>query len=460
MKNFTSVARLASLLFVFQIVAPAQEQPAAAPTPTKLEYAHPLQIVWQKLYKENNYLAALLELKRREAEYFADPLLKADYLDVLSTQHSYVGDLAAMYDIEEKFLAEIEPRSKVRARNQAELKTSPLENFTARPAVDAIAAAADKEQIVIVNEEHRTPVHRALTYRLLSKFYAKGFRYLALETLRFEDTAELNKRGYPTAKSGSYTFEPIFGDMVRQALKLGFTLVAYEREGGCTKPADFIFCSDERESKQAQNIYDRILKNDPQAKILVHVGRDHALKGKIMENSFMMAGYLQNISGIEPFTVDQTRYSERRNPLDEEPLYRFLTGKNLLLKEPTVFESAVAEKKFYSAAPKRYNLHVFTPRDNYVNGRPDWLRLDGARREHRPKLKKLNLKSEKQIYKSAAPVLVQAFVAGESADAIPVDQIILYPEKKSPALMLPAKGAFEIKAVDESGKIVGSYRIK
>jgi hypothetical protein len=36
---------------------------------------------------------------------------------------------------------------------------------------------------VMINEEHDTPLHRAFTTRLLPVLYAKGFRYLAAETL-------------------------------------------------------------------------------------------------------------------------------------------------------------------------------------------------------------------------------------------------------------------------------------
>ena len=55
-------------------------------------------------------------------------------------------------------------------------------------------------------------------------------------------------------------------------------------------------------------------------------------------------------------------------------------------------------------------------------------------------------------------MLVQAFLEGESADAIPVDQFIIYPAKQIPALMLP-KGRFEIRAVDESVTILGRYKL-
>jgi hypothetical protein len=102
---------------------------------------------------------------------------------------------------------------------------------------------------------------------------------------------------------------------------------------------------------------------------------------------------------------------------------------------------------------------VFTPRARYVNGRPDWLTLGGQRKAYRFDLKKILLQSDERKLKAATPVLVQAFVRGESPDAIPIDQMILFPGKEIPVLMLP-QGAFDIRAVDEKGKVIGQYQIK
>jgi len=440
------------ILFVFNCFSVSAQQ-SNVPAQNS-ELPKPATIYRQGL-AENNYLAPLLQLRERKAEYLADAQMRESYLEYMAQLYDFVGDYPAAYAMEEKFLADLEPRIKFRARNAKEIATSPLENYSPRSAVDAIAAAADKHQIVIVNEEHRTPVHRALTHRLLTALYRKGFRYLAVETLRADDT-ELNKRGYPTQKSGSYTSDPVFGDVIRQAIRIGFKTVAYEAEQRCPKPEDFVACQNYREVAQAQNIYDRILKNDPKAKILIHAGRGHASKGKEEDGFAFMARHLWDISGIEPFTVDQENYNERKNPVDERPLYRFVTAKNLLLKEPTVFQSP--EGKFFSDS-EGYDLRVFTPRTQYTDGRPDWLQLGGARRNFRVNLKKLNLQTQQGKLKSDQPLLVQAFIKGEGTDAIAIDQIILYPKQSVSVLMLP-KGDFRIWAIDKDGKVLGQYEKK
>jgi hypothetical protein len=334
--------------------------------------------VYRKHIDVNNYLAPILELKAREAEYLAAPEMREDYLETMTQLHAFVGDYPAAYAFEEIFLGDLEPRIKFRAQNAKDITKSPLENFKAISAFEAIKTAADRHQVLIINEEHRVPAHRALTYRLLAALYAKGFRYFAAETL-YESDSDLNRRGYPVQKSGYYTADPVYGDVVRQALKLGFRVIPYEfiPEKCQPKPDNPMYCANLREVGQAQNLYDRILKDDPHAKIFIHVGRGHASKQAEWQGMAFMARRLWGISGIEPFTVDQVHYSERKNPIDERPLYRYLMDKNLLLAEPTVFHSS--DGKYFSDW-EGYDLRVFTPQAKYAKGRPDWLLLGGARK--------------------------------------------------------------------------------
>jgi hypothetical protein len=82
--------------------------------------------------------------------------------------------------------------------------------------------------------------------------------------------------------------------------------------------------------------------------------------------------------------------------------------------------------------------------------------MNGIRRAEKFDLKKLNLESKNQAFTGKESVLIQAFLAEESAEAIPFDQIILEPNQKIPVLML-SKGNFKIRAMDRYGKILGQY---
>lgn len=282
---------------------------------------------------------------------------------------------------------------------------------------------------------------------------------MALESLSETDT-QLNSRKYPVQKSGTYSADPVFGDMIRTALKMGFKVVPYDSgDPNCQpKPDNPIFCPNERERGQAQNIYDRILKNDPQAKILVHGGRDHIAEIKATDQNNEDAGFafmgwhFKNITKIDPFTIDQMHMSERRNPADEAPIYRYTTRKRTL-SEPTAFLST--DGKFWGGGTE-HDMKIFHPRAKYENGRPTWLKLEG-RKMAAVEYKKLNLPIRKQIFTGQNPILVQAFFAGESEDAVPVDQIIiLYPNKKIPVLMLPVS-KFRTKAKNKTGQTIAAY---
>ena len=50
-------------------------------------------------------------------------------------------------------------------------------------ALESIETIAGKRRAVMINEEQRTPFHRAVTLQLPAKLYAKGFRYFAAETV-------------------------------------------------------------------------------------------------------------------------------------------------------------------------------------------------------------------------------------------------------------------------------------
>jgi hypothetical protein len=81
-----------------------------------------------------------------------------------------------------------------------------------------------------------------------------------------------------------------------------------------------------------------------------------------------------------------------------------------------------------------------------------------GRRAYTINLKRLKLSYHNQFYRGVEPILIQAFYAAESADTIPADQIILYPEKEIPALMLQ-KGKYRIRALDKLGKVIDEYQI-
>lgn len=399
---------------------------------------------------QGNYLGALLRLKELAPRYLSSAF-RQTYLDTLPQLYSYVGDDRGLYEAEARLLAHLRTIPNGPSREVTDLASSPLDACGPTRALDVIASAAESHQVIMTNEEHRTPVHRAYVLQLLPMLRHKGFRYLALEALH-ESEAALAARGYPTHASGSYLNDPVFGDMVRSALRLGFKVVPYEHRERCEmRPDNPLFCQDERERGQARNLT-RILAADPGAKMLVHVGRGH--NAKWQSRGFAMMGFhFRQLSGIDPYSVDQLQ-SERLLRADESALYRYVL-RNWRISMPSVFTCPGGS--FWGGEEGRgYDLTIFHPRAQMLEGRPAWLRMGRYRRPVRIDARRLELPVGNGRYRGAEPLLIQALLRIEGPDAIPVDQIMVERGSRLPILLLPA-GDYRIRLVDRLNRQVAQY---
>lgn len=164
-------------------------------------------------------------------------------------------------------------------------------------AIERILSEAQKAQVFMMNENHYYPQHRLLVKELLPKLKSLGYSYLALEALAAPNDSLLNVAGaFPTLSTGFYTREQHFGNLLREAVKLGFKLVAYENTDNKM----------DRELGQATNLYNRTLAVDPKAKILVLVGIDHLLEKPTPYGKKWMATVFKEKYGIDPLTLSQT----------------------------------------------------------------------------------------------------------------------------------------------------------
>src|SRR5690606_17052867 len=120
-----------------------------------------------------------------------------------------------------------------------------------------IGSKSGDYRVVMVNEAHHKPQTRLLTLALLPELRARGFKYFAAETFGEEPL----EKGYPTKDSGYYTRDPVFAEIVREAVRLGYALVPYEAFGVLDGSQQA------RETRQAERLAE-ILARDPDAKIL------------------------------------------------------------------------------------------------------------------------------------------------------------------------------------------------
>ncbi|EZH72135.1 hypothetical protein ATO12_24675 [Aquimarina atlantica] len=182
-------------------------------------------------------------------------------------------------------------------------------NVVVKEAKQEILKQTISKKVVMFNEEHHNPYHRVYVETFLKDLKKQGFTVLALETLAWEDQ-KLNSRKYPISKSGTYTKEPYFANLVRKALELGYKVLPYESKEIVDNMSIAI-----REKNQADNLVNIITKEP--GNILVLAGYSHIAEKPIASGhggaNEWMASILKTKYGIDPLTIDQTEMINEEN---------------------------------------------------------------------------------------------------------------------------------------------------
>ena len=284
---------------------------------------------------------------------------------------------------------------------------SPLDDddFHSEPAVDAIARLAKDRKAVFFNENHSYPLTRTLTVQLLARLRQEGFDTFAAETLYQTDMEALAKRGYATSASGFYTEEPIYAEMVHEALKLGYRVVAYEALSNAT--------ADAREAEQARNLQRDVFEKHPDARLVVNAGYAHIQEhGKYLGGS-AMGQHFARITDFDPLTIEQTMLIPHDKLASDHPYYRAAMEK-LSPAQPIVFIDR--KGKPWSLKKKAYDVSVFFPEEVLQKGRPTWLALGGLRQP---------FEVSGRMCRNDYPCMVEARYAGEPDEAIPADRVVI-----------------------------------
>lgn len=284
---------------------------------------------------------------------------------------------------------------------------SPLKEtgWKAENAVDAIARLAKDRKAIFFNENHSFPLTRTVTVQMLQRLREEGFDTFAAETLYQTDMEALPGRGYAIDQTGFYTQEPIYSEMVHEALKLGYRVVAYEALSDAT--------GDAREAEQAQNLKRDVFKGHKNARLVVNAGYAHIQEhGKYLGGS-AMAQHFERITDIDPLTIEQTMMIPHDKLASDHPYYREAMV-TLAPKQPFVF---VDEKgKPWTLKEKAYDVSVFFPEEVLQRNRPTWLALGGLR---------VPFVVSGRMCDDAYPCMVEARYEGESDEAIPADRIVI-----------------------------------
>jgi hypothetical protein len=308
-----------------------------------------------------------------------------------------------------------------------------LPNFNdwqSEDAADAVAKMATERHIVMINEAHHDAHTRELTLELLPRLYALGFRYFAVEALGQKDPG-LQQRGYATDESGTeYLMEPLYGEIIRQAIKLGYTLVPYDPENATLN---------DRDTQEAQAVYAHVFAKDPHAKLFVHAGYSHIDKapGNLGEGIVPMAVQLKQLSGYDPLCIDQAQFRDVAVGGLDFGFYSDLVV-TFRPRGPIVLRNR-RTNTIWTSDPLRHDVSVILPpafdRDVDINGvmkpdvlrrkivlphepfdvneRPQWLTLDR---------KRVPFPISQGMCNGQLPCVIEADYPNEAEDAVPADR--------------------------------------
>jgi hypothetical protein len=150
---------------------------------------------------------------------------------------------------------------------------------------ELLAIGLSRSRVVMMNEAHsgmkRCIRTREIGRRILPVAHEVGVRHLAMEALY-----------------GPYLTQPELQALIDDAEELGWRLIPYE--------VNQLMSSNEREEGQARNLASALAQLPPETPILVWCGIGHLWKEPPRAEWIPMACRFWEMTGIEPFSIDQT----------------------------------------------------------------------------------------------------------------------------------------------------------
>lgn len=282
---------------------------------------------------------------------------------------------------------------------------------------DKIVEIANKNQVIILNENHYYPKNRLFAMQMLTVLKQNGFTHISLEA--FDPPVDRKIQYSPKHEDGQYTSEPYYAHFFRKAKALGFVIQGHESYDGCEG-------RDSREIGQAKNIY-KILKEKPDAKIFVYVGFGHIEKDTLIgDKRKKMAFYFKKLSGINPLTINQTTI----NADNKEDL--------LLIARSNVNDSLrnKSSADYFLVNNIKANLNLIYPNSVFIKS-------------------KIKIKNLKAYKKKEVLVEIIDFVEYDllKDSAVPISSFITIPKNKKINLELPI-GKYHIYVKTTDNKII------
>lgn len=330
MNGFVFMKSVTLFLLSFIIIAPLRSQSVET-------YENPLWAfdLLRQTWEDNGDFYSL-EKKLEQDSIHVIPAFRDYYGQALMTVQTFNGN------IEGKDQSNISFRNPIKKLKKSEV---------ADDGVHAVGAAAfllehlQNQQILMFNEAHLYPQHRAFICSLLPALYKLGYKHLFMETL----SRKKQVHSYPERDLGIYTNEPVMANLLRISTRVGFKLHSYD---------GYEYAN--RDSASAQNIL-RVVRENPDDKFIVLCGFEHNNEKK----KHTLAYYLSQT--INPFTVDLTLYSEPESSAHYGEMIR-----HYQISVPSVLVD-IQNRSIAMRNSDGRDLYVITPPSLFVDGYPDWM---------------------------------------------------------------------------------------
>jgi len=290
-----------------------------------------------------------------------------------------------------------------------------------QPALPYIRAMAESHTLVILNESHSRPQHRAFIGEVVEMLRADGFTHYAAETLSVEGAQQLE--GPAKVGQGWYIQDPIFARMLERIRASGMVLVAYEEteeqrlkdEGATIEEIVAV-----REEVQAQNLIDAVLGHAPETRMVIHVGYGH-IEEFATGDIPMMVARLKSKTGIDPFTIDLVYCG----PVSGEPL----------------ISPAIDGRPARQWAGTDVAVRLTEP--SFIANRPDYRRSADTR----------DIPVPAELRPAEGLAIIEARLMGQGDEVIPVDRLLLRPGDAIPLILPP--GDYSVAAFNDEGLVAG-----
>ncbi len=306
---------------------------------------------------------------------------------------------------------------------------------------DWILEAVSDHRVVMFNENHYRVEARAYVLALLARLQASGFTHVGFEA--FQTSEVMAERAGQTATDqwgyspadGSYTHEPVFAALVRKAGELGMEVFGYEVSGSAPGDADMAERIAFREQGQADNLIKRLDAAGDDARAVIFAGWSHIAKEPLRGGQRWMAARFRDQTGIDPLSIDLTtcvfpavdnrQRSAARMPLANDGV-------------------PIVVGNYQGAVDAQVHLPVAE----------DGERVPGFHRQ----VLGVATPIPSKLLDDDEPVLVRALRSDRKPDAVPDDQVLVYPGE-SLSLYLPSGHSYQLAGHRGDGSLTARKTI-